>query len=136
MRKFILIFSFFFFFPSLTHAASAGSYSIAGFDDASKVQLYVENLKTLVSQDKKEDIAQLIRFPLKISVAARRITLRSKDDFLKHYDQAFNSKVRDALAKQDSANLFANWQGAMIGNGEIWIRPGESGGIQIVAINN
>jgi len=136
MWKLIFIFSFFFLFPSLTHAANAGSYSIAGFDDASQVQLFVENLKTLVSQDKKEDIAQLLRFPLKINIAAHRITLRSKVDFLKHYDQAFNSKVREALAKQDSSNLFSNWQGAMIGNGEIWIRPGEGGVIQIVAINN
>src|SRR5215831_7542187 len=89
-------------FPPLIHAEGGGPYSIAGFDDAGKVKPFVENIKKLVAQDKKEELAQLIRYPLKITVAGRRIVLRTPKDFLKHYDQAFNAKVREALSKQDS----------------------------------
>ncbi|MFO1520084.1 MAG: hypothetical protein U1F57_10555 [bacterium] len=118
-------------------AEETPSYSIAGFDDGEKVKSFVEHLRQLATQDKREEIAALIRFPLNIIVAGHRIALRNRRDFLKHYDQAFNAKVKEALARQDSSNLFANWQGAMIGNGEIWLRPSpKSPFVQIIAINN
>lgn len=138
MKKLLWIaLSLFFFFvsPGLGFTEGAGGYSIAGFDDSAKVEQFVKKLQEWVAQDKKEEIANVIRFPLNVQISGRRIALRNKNDFLRRYSEVFNSRVKDAVLKQDSSNLFGNWQGAMIGNGEIWIHPGNDS-IKIITINN
>jgi hypothetical protein len=124
--------------PLQTRAQDDGprSYSIAGIDDSSKVDEFLKNLQALVSMDKKEAIAKLIQFPINIKISGKKISLNSTTAFLKNYGQAFNSTVKDAILKQKSSDLFVNWQGVMIGNGQIWFRPQPNGQLKIVAINN
>jgi hypothetical protein len=56
---------------------------------------------------------------------------------LEYYDVAFDAKVRGFIAKQKVSDLFGNWQGIMIGGGEIWINMGGgSSCLRIIAINN
>lgn len=124
------------FSPMLVQAEGRSSYSIAGFDDAAKVEQFATKLQQWVAQDDKTAIAGVIRFPIKVRLTKGARTLKGKKEFLLHYPEIFNSKVKDAVLRQDRSNLFVNWQGAMFGDGEVWIRPTDDQAIQIIAINN
>ncbi len=44
--------------------------------------------------------------------------------------------MKDAIAAQTYETLFANWQGVMIGNGELWFSGVEPPVVRIIAIND
>ena len=51
------------------------------------------------------------------------------------YDGIVTAKVKRALAEQSYAKLFANWQGVMVGDGELWFSAvGKTGVLRIIAI--
>lgn len=56
--------------------------------------------------------------------------------FLAAYDKIVTAKVRNAITAQRYATLFANWQGVMIGDGEVWFSGvGDGNTVRITAIN-
>ena len=59
------------------------------------------------------------------------------DHAIADYNAAINLRVKQAVAGQNVENLFVNYQGVMIGDGEIWFnQPSRSKLIKIIAINN
>ena len=57
--------------------------------------------------------------------------------FVAGYDKIMTDKVKKAIGRQTYAGLFANWQGVMIGDGEVWFSPlDNSDKVRITAINN
>ncbi len=87
--------------------------------------------------DDRTHIAEMVRFPIRITVSGKPLTLRSKDQLLKYYNVAFDPKMKGFIAKQRFSDLLCNWQGIMIGRGEIWINTtGKSSRLRIITINN
>jgi hypothetical protein len=43
--------------------------------------------------------------------------------------------VRQAIGQQSAKCLFGNYQGAMIGNGEVWFSQQQRGGMKIITVN-
>lgn len=104
---------------------------------ADSVQQFLDDLQHSVAADDRAHVVGMVHFPIRITVAGKPLTLRSKDQLLKYYDVAFDSKVKGFIAKQKFSALFCNWQGIMIGRGEIWINStGNSSRLKIVTINN
>jgi len=102
-----------------------------------KVQAFLADLQQAVASDKRADVAKMVAYPIKIRVNEKATTLRDQNNLVKYYDTAFNANVKQALAKQEFSNLFCNWQGMMVGDGQIWINTdGKSANLRITAINN
>ena len=98
---------------------------------------FLRDLQEAVASDNRSRVAQLVEFPIAIQVSGKRKTLRNRSQLLQYYDVAFDAKVKGFIRKQEFSTLFCNWQGIMIGRGEIWInKVGSSPQIKIVAINN
>ncbi|HVF57533.1 MAG TPA: hypothetical protein VM934_15365 [Pyrinomonadaceae bacterium] len=127
---------------SLSSAAAGpsrqeGKYSVAGIDDERAVEKFLADLQEAVAQDDRARVASMLSYPLTLHSGKRRTVLRRKSDLLKKYGVVFNRKVKDALAKQKASELFANWQGVMIGDGAIWFgEVGGAGQLKVVAVNN
>jgi len=101
------------------------------------VERFVADLQHSVAVDDRAHVAEMIRFPISIAVKGKSLTLRNKDQLLKYYNVACDSKVKGFIAKQHVSELFCNWKGIMVGRGEIWINAvGRSSPLKIVAINN
>jgi hypothetical protein len=86
-------------------------------------QPYKDFLVTLKSSAATKNwpaISEMIAYPITLSVAGRRISIRSPRAFLKHAPDIFTAKVLAAIERQNYATLFANSSGVMIGAGEIW----------------
>jgi hypothetical protein len=124
----------------LTNVCSAASfqqqnkYAVAGIDDAESVDKFFLELKTAVEKNERDKVVLLVDYPINVLIKGRRTRLRTKAELLKNYNTVFNEKVRQALAKS-SAPSFVNYQGVMIGDGEIWFNLIKDK-LKITAINN
>ena len=48
------------------------------------------------------------------------MVVRGSAELLKRYREVFNDNVVRAMKAQEPDTLFANWQGVMVGDGQIW----------------
>lgn len=111
----------------------------------SQVRPFFELLKESVKNNDKAKLSMHVQYPIKVYVPvnnakmkkSKRTTIHNAKEFLAHFDLIINKKVRDAVLKQSYDSLFCNWQGVMIGNGEIWINSiVGNDSLFIIAINN
>ena len=109
-------------------------WSVAGINDANQLKIFIKFLRLWVEKGNKDSIAAHIQYPL-----SNFKSISSPALFIRNYDTLFNAKVLKALANQKLSQIFRNRQGAMIGNGELWIRniaPGLTDVFKITTINN
>ncbi len=125
---------------SVTSGTEGKRYShVLGSDAA--VEQFVANVKKAVAKGDKIWLAANLFYPLKVRISEKSsVVLKNKNQFLAQYDKIFTTAFKSTLNKTFSHNLFNNYQGVMIGNGEIWINntlnASEAKPIfQIIAIN-
>ena len=125
---------------SVTSGTEAKRYShVLGSDAA--VEQFVANVKKAVAKGDKIWLAANLFYPLKVRISEKlALNLKSKNQFLLQYDKIFTTAFKSALNKTFSHNLFNNYQGIMIGDGEIWINNALNATeakpmFQIIAIN-
>ena len=101
---------------------------MAGITRVHALKIFIKDLQYIVANNNREEISKLIRYPL-------NSTIKTQSDFLANYNKIITPKIKDALAKANLRQLFRNYKGVMIGNGEIWIAQ-EGKDFKIIAINN
>lgn len=120
---------------SLTLAAWA-DFSAAGVDPVA-AKNFLAVLQKAVASDQRQEVANMVSYPITVVEKGKKIALKSAADLLKKYDVVFNKTVKAQLAAQKPDKLFARDQGVMIGNGEIWFRTGpDNKTLKIIGINN
>lgn len=90
------------------------------FGDHVPYEKFFDKLKKAVGAADKETVASMVDYPFQARINGKAVKIRDQKHFVADYDQIVTGKVKDALAKQTYAALFANWQGVMIGDGELW----------------
>jgi hypothetical protein len=125
---------------SVTAGTEGKRYShIVGSDAA--VEEFVSDAKKAISKGDKIWLAANLFYPIKVRISEKSsVVLKNKNQFLLQYDKIFTTAFKSKLNNTFSHNLFNNYQGVMIGNGEIWINntlnASEAKPIfQIIAIN-
>lgn len=73
------------------------------------------------SEDKQK-IAAMVQYPLNVNGGKTHRVIRNSAQFLADYDRLLTAPIRKAIDKQTAECLFANWQGVMIGDGEVCSR--------------
>jgi hypothetical protein len=89
--------------------------------DHVKVQQILLALQRAVAKHDVAAVAALIRYPLRVNPGKRPFTVKSPKAFIARYDEIITPDVTSAIFKQKYENLFANSEGVMIGDGEVWI---------------
>jgi hypothetical protein len=89
--------------------------------DHTKVHQILTDLQQAVSKHNPAAVAALVHYPIKVNPGKRPITIKNENAFIKDYDHIITPDIADAVFKQKYENLFVNSQGAMIGDGEVWI---------------
>jgi hypothetical protein len=128
--------AFFFAFILLATSAVADDDCIAVYGSIA-VKNFLHQLQVAVATDNRAQVVSMVRLPINIEIAGKQTRLRYQSELLKYYDVAFDPKVKGFIAKQKFEDLFCNWQGVMIGRGEIWINSvGKPSRLKIITINN
>jgi len=111
-------------------------YSAFTDRDRQEVETFAKSVQEDVAAKDWESMAEKIYYP----VAVGDETFDNKEDFLAYdLDAAFTDAFCDAILQTDTSALFANSEGAMFGDGELWIgecydENFEPQGLYIIAI--
>jgi hypothetical protein len=108
---------------------------LQGADVARRSRAFLSELQTAVSQGDKAQVAAMVSYPVLVIQGGRKTRIKTKAEFLSQYDAIFDAHVRQAIAHQSARCLFGNYQGAMIGDGEVWFSEQPNGTMKIVTVN-
>jgi hypothetical protein len=89
--------------------------------DHTRVHQILTTLQRDVAKHDAAGVASLIHYPIKVNPGNHPFTVKNEKTFVKDYDRIITHDIEDAIFKQKYENLFVNSQGAMIGDGEVWI---------------
>jgi hypothetical protein len=104
--------------PTLTALDKSIDLSVG---DHVKVQQILTQLQQAVSKHDAPAVAALVHYPIKVNPGKKPFTIKNEKAFVKDYDRIITPDIAAAIYKQKYENLFVNSQGAMIGDGEVWI---------------
>jgi hypothetical protein len=115
--------------PALTAAQTNTTASTTALDksidlsvgDHVKVRQLLTQLQAAVAKHNAPAVAALVHYPIKVNPGKKPFTVKNEKAFIKDYDSIITHDIQDAIFKQKYENLFVNSQGAMIGDGEVWI---------------
>lgn len=113
--------------------------SANGIDYQQAVTLVLK-LQTTVKQNNKKAVAQLIAYPLRINTFANnKIShryIKNKTVFLTQYNSIITHELKKRILALTPEDIFCNYQGAMISNGDIWFRSDNNTELKIFSINS
>jgi hypothetical protein len=120
-----------------TVRADEGIYPIT----ASDRDFFREIRNAVLAQD-IDRFANAVAYPIVLRSGRHEIIVRNKKALKKNAKLVFNEHLKPVVKSQSPDTLFKNWQGVMIGDGQIWfskvIEDGQKQGssvFRIVAIN-
>jgi hypothetical protein len=116
-------------------ACKGSTVDLQGTDFAQKSRAFLSELQSAVKAADKAKVGAMISYPLLVIRGERKTHIRTKAEFLSHYDAILDAHIRQAIARQSAKCLFGNYQGAMIGDGEVWFREKLNGTMKIVTVN-
>jgi len=89
--------------------------------DHTKVHQILTELQQAVAKHNPAAVAALVHYPIKVNPGKKPFTIKNEKEFIKDYDRIITPDIASAIYKQKYDNLFVNSEGAMIGDGEVWI---------------
>jgi hypothetical protein len=89
--------------------------------DHVKVQEMLTDLQRAVSKHDSAKVASMVHYPIKVNPGNRPFTVKDSKAFVKDYDRIVTQDIAEAIYNQKYEKLFVNSEGAMIGDGEVWI---------------
>lgn len=105
--------------------------------DTNTVNNFAGSIKSYITNENKTELAKLINYPIEVYVKDERTTIENADEFILHYDDIITPSFKNAISNCSTKFMFNNYQGVMLGNGEIWFTEiYEKDGLWIRAINN
>jgi len=66
-------------------------------------------------------VAALMRYPVRVSIAGKSQKVADAAAFQRDYDKIVTPSLAKLIGEQKFDTLFVNWQGVMLGQGEVWI---------------
>lgn len=97
------------------------NHFIFGQELKKEYQKKITNFIDYIKNDKKNDIAEMISYPLKRQYPIPKI--KNKQELIKRYDEIFDTKLKSLIIKSKPSKDWAEvgWRGIMLYDGDIWI---------------
>lgn len=110
--------------------------AIAGIEDAQAAKDFLSTMRAAAVEGDRTTLVNLVHYPFTTYRAGEpNQTYNTPADLLADFDQVITPPVLEAMAIAEYADLFLNYQGAMIGDGEVWFTQFDDS-IKISAINS
>ncbi|KKX30277.1 hypothetical protein [Rhizobium sp. LC145] len=127
--------------PAMAQTAADTDKSLDSlFGDHKPYADFLAKLQKAVASDDKETVANMVDYPFQARIAGKAVKIKDARHFVADYDKVVTAKVKASIAKQTYPTLFANWQGVMIGDGEVWFsevgKDEKHMAVKIIAIND
>jgi hypothetical protein len=110
-------------------------YEVAGIEDPEKFNEIFRKVQDLVAKDDKQELANYVLYPMLLNKEGSSEKIADRKAFIANYDRIFTTNVKSALEHQKIEELFVNYQGVMVGGGEVWFGVADNGDIGIKSVN-
>jgi hypothetical protein len=85
------------------------------------VKPFFTAIQNAVRQNNAAALSRMVRYPLRLRYPkGRNVKVINSTEFIANYSKFAHQNWQRAVMEQRYEELFSNWQGLMIGNGEIW----------------
>jgi hypothetical protein len=81
----------------------------------------IKGLQEAAASKDEKKISRYLLYPVSINAHSGRKSLRSEKDLEASFAKIFTPKVLSTISQQKPENVFCNYQGVMLGDGEVWI---------------
>ncbi|MBP3965672.1 hypothetical protein [Paenibacillus lignilyticus] len=126
--------------PTITSQIKAGTnpFEVAGIEDPQAFFDVFNAVKTAIAEGDKVTVANHILYPLRVNGTSGSLLIKTRRDFVDRYDAIIDKSIKQAIAEQSADQVFVNYQGVMVGNGDIWFggSADKPQVIGIIAINH
>jgi hypothetical protein len=78
-------------------------------------------IQQAIEDDDPDALAEWVQFPINVRVGDAVQTLKDADDFDAAYPDVFTPEIKSAITDQRYEDLHVTYQGAMFGDGQLWI---------------
>lgn len=86
------------------------------------VEKFMKNVKSSILKNEKSWIANHTNYPIKTTLKnGKAVTIKNKKQLIENFEQIFHQDFKDKIKSFCTCNMFNNYHGAMLGNGQIWI---------------
>jgi hypothetical protein len=104
-----------------------------------EAEAFYASLQAKAAKDDAKALSAMVHYPLNACIHKKNVKIASQKAFMSHYKELFNVRVKSKLKTQSFDDLFANDEGVMVGDGEIWftqydLKGGKLSPIQIESI--
>lgn len=116
-------------------------FTVAGLKNK-EVYMFLNKIKDATKKVDKTTFCELLEYPIQINLKEKDVNIRNIEECISKYQYINNSKVQESVLNQNFENLFVNYKGVMIGDGEIWFsgiceeKDCKKYRIKIIGINN
>ena len=112
-------------------------YSDAANNDEA-IEAYMQKVKSAFLLSDSKWLAKQMIYPCHVSIGnGKTKDLKNEQEFIQYFPQINNDNFKKALKETCTCNLFHNYQGIMLGSGEIWIENGpEPERFVVIGLNN
>jgi hypothetical protein len=90
------------------------------YGDYLPYQTFFQNMKSYFANNDSTQISNIIQYPIQIIINDKKSNISNKKEFIKNYSKYITNTIKKAVKDQEYDSLFANSEGLMIGNGQIW----------------
>ncbi|MCT4613087.1 MAG: hypothetical protein N4A47_06940 [Clostridia bacterium] len=96
-------------------------YLVAGIEDSASFENTFKAIKEVIKEDNSEELEKYIIYPLIVHDNGKTIEIEDKEMFVNKYEEIVTNKIKESIINQKEEDLFVNYQGVMVGNGEVWL---------------
>jgi hypothetical protein len=100
-------------------------YAIAIGDNRTDqdVEDFVNDIQSYIKEDNRQQLADLVTYPIKVKIDDKYTEMQNKDEFIKNYDKIFYPKYKEVMSTAYTKYLFVNYKGIMFGENiqNMWI---------------
>lgn len=89
--------------------------------NADKYERVFNALQRGVAANDRAAVAALMRYPVRVSMDGKTAKVANAAAFQRDYDRIVTPALAKLIAEQKFDTLFVNWQGVMLGQGEVWL---------------
>ena len=88
--------------------------------NADRYESVFNALQRGVAAGDRAAVAALMRYPVRVTMDGKTTKVADAAAFQRDYDKIVTPALAKLIAAQEFDQLFVNWQGVMIGQGEVW----------------
>jgi len=90
-------------------------------DDPARYRAAIEGFQAAVRAGDGAGAAGFVQYPIEVEVDGEERIVRDPADFAAHFDAIVTPEIAAAVADEPLTEMMVNYQGVMLGRGEVWV---------------